>query len=222
MALGRGPANLFLGLAGGTLHLQVVYYTLISAGFLTLFYFIDSWKKKEVKSLLIGMAIAAGAALIGFSTLAVANLPTAEYAQETMRGGKTELTGVNSGKTTIRVDLAPNMRSAGGYGIPETFNLLVPNAQGPGDHGKAITGNSKFADKLTEVGVPEDQALAMANAYSYWVISQARPVLPIWAPSAGCCSSGIGVCEGLAKVLAGERRHCGHRARVGQELFRYK
>jgi len=99
----------------------------------------------------------------------------------------------------------------------------VPNAQGPGDHGKAITGNSKFADKLTEVGCTGRQALAMANAYSYWGNQPGtagpayfgRRLLDVVHP-------GIGVCEGLAKVLAGERRHCGHRARVGQELFRYK
>jgi len=152
----------------GTQHLQVVYYTLIGAGLLSLFYFIDSWKKKEVKPLLISMAIAAGAFLIGFCTLAVANLPTAEYSKETMRGGKTELTGTNVGKTMSKGGLSPEYAFMWSYGISETFNLLVPNAQGPGELGKAITGNSKFADKLTEVGVPEDQALAMANAYSYW------------------------------------------------------
>jgi len=152
----------------GTQHLQVVYYTLISAGFLSLFYFIDSWKKKEVKPLLIGMAIAAGAFIIGFSTLAVSNIPTEEYAKETMRGGKTELTGANMGKTVSKGGLSPEYAFMWSYGIPETFNLLVPNAQGPGDLGKAVTGNSKFADKLTEVGIPEDQALAMANGYSYW------------------------------------------------------
>lgn len=149
-------------------HLQVVYYTLISAGFLTLYYFIDSWRKKEVKPLLVGVAIAGGAFLIGFGAIAVMNLPTNELAKETMRGGRTELTGSNAGKTMSKGGLSPEYAFNWSYGIPETFNLLVPNAQGPGDLGKVITGNSKFADKLTEVGVPEDQALAMANAYSYW------------------------------------------------------
>ncbi|MBN9380394.1 MAG: YfhO family protein [Chitinophagaceae bacterium] len=152
----------------GTGHLQVVYYTLISAGFLTLYYFIDSWRKKEIKPLLVGVAIAGGAFLIGFGSLAVLNLPTNELAKETMRGGRTELTGGNAGKTMSKGGLSPEYAFNWSYGIPETFNLLVPNAQGPGDLGKVITGNSKFADKLTEVGVPEDQALAMANAYSYW------------------------------------------------------
>jgi len=152
----------------GTGHVQVVYYTLISAGFLTLYYFIDSWKKKEVKPLLIGMAIAAGAFGIGFGAYAVSTLPVNEYAKETMRGGRTELTGSNAGKTTSKGGLSPEYAFMWSYGIPETFNLFVPNALGPGTLGRAITGNSKFADKLTEVGVPEDQALAMANNYSYW------------------------------------------------------
>ena len=152
----------------GTQHLQVVYYTLISIGFLTLYYFIDSWKRKDVKPVLIGAAIAAGCMVVGFMGFAVANLPTEEYARETMRGGRTELTGDNAGKTVSKGGLSPEYAFQWSYGITETFNLFVPNALGAGDMGRAITGNSKFAEKVTEVGVPEDQALAMANAYTYW------------------------------------------------------
>ncbi len=54
------------------------------------------------------------------------------------------------------------------YGISETLTLFVPGMQGGGYSGKEITGNSKFADKLSEVGVPEDNALAIANANAYW------------------------------------------------------
>ncbi|MDO6431583.1 YfhO family protein [Flavitalea sp. BT771] len=171
----------------GTQHLQVVYYTLISAGLLTLFYFIDSFKKKEVKPMLISMAIAAVAMVIGFGGYAVSNLPTQEYAKETMRGGRTELTGNNNSEQYISKNggLSKQYAFNWSYGIGETFTLLVPDAQGGGDHSRRITGNSKFVDKLAEIGVPEDNALQMANAYAYWG-TQPSTAGPVYL-GAVCC-----------------------------------
>ena len=162
-----------------TQHVQVVYYTMISAGFLTLYYLIAGWREKKTKDTIIGMVIAGGACAIAFGAYTVVNLPTAEYAKETMRGGRTELTG--SSKTGQYIGdggLSKEYAFQWSYGIPETITLFVPNGQGGGDLSRSITGNSKFVDKLTEVGVPEDNALAMVNGYSYWgnQISTAGPV----------------------------------------------
>jgi hypothetical protein len=165
---GAALLTCFFSFQVATQHLQVVYYTFISAAFLTLFYLIDSYRKGQIKPMLISIAIAAGAALIGFGALAVSNLPTQEYAKETMRSARTELTGKDVTNTMSKGGLSPEYAFNWSYGITETANLLVPNAQGPGDLGRSITGNSKFVDKMTEVGVPEDQALAMANSYAYW------------------------------------------------------
>ncbi|MBN8852196.1 MAG: hypothetical protein BGO55_00430 [Sphingobacteriales bacterium 50-39] len=153
----------------GTNHLQVVYYTVISAGFLTLYYLIDGWKEKKQKDVLIGAVIAACSCTIGFLTIAVSNLPTAEYAKETMRGGRTELKGASkTGETIGEGGLSKGYAFNWSYGIPETITLLIPNGQGGGSDARMITGNSKFVDKLAEVGVPEDNALGQVNYFAYW------------------------------------------------------
>ncbi|HVV04182.1 MAG TPA: YfhO family protein [Puia sp.] len=154
----------------GTAHVQVVYYTLISAGFLTLYYLLSSWREKKVKDVVIGMVIAGISMGIGYGMYAVGNLPMAEYAKETMRGGKTELTGsANTGKyISDKGGLSKEYAFDWSYGVGETMTLLVPDARGGGDLSKSFTGNSKFVDKLTEVGVPEDNALQMVNGYAYW------------------------------------------------------
>lgn len=171
----------------GTAHLQVVYYTLISAGFLTVFYLFDSWKKKELKPMLIGIPVAAGAMVLGFGAYSIGNLPVQEYAKETMRGGKTELTGSeNTGKYIgTNGGLSKEYAFDWSYGIAETFTLVVPDAQGGGDHNRQIKSNSQFADKLTEIGMPEENALAMANGYAYWG-AQRSTAGPVYM-GAVCC-----------------------------------
>jgi len=166
---GAALLTCFFSFQVGTQHLQVVYYTMISAGFLTLYYLIDGWKEKKQKDVLIGAVIATCACGIGFMTYAVINLPTAEYAKETMRGGRTELTGASkTGQTIGEGGLSKEYAFNWSYGIPETITLLIPNGQGGGSDARMITGSSKFVDKMTEVGMPEDNSVQMANVYAYW------------------------------------------------------
>ncbi len=84
-----------------------------------------------------------------------------------MRGGRSQLTTANKkNKTEGGLDKGYAFRWS--YGISETLTLFVPGMQGGGSSGKEITGDSKFADKLTEVGFPEDYALVIANKHAYW------------------------------------------------------
>jgi hypothetical protein len=152
-----------------TQHMQVVYYTMISAAFLTLYYFIDGWKEKKLKDVLIGAAIAAFAFGMGFMSYAVLTLPTSEFARETMRGGRTELSGNSrTGQYIGQGGLSKEYAFQWSYGIPETITLLVPNGQGGGSDGRLMTGNSKFVEKMTEVGAPEDNAIQQGNYFAYW------------------------------------------------------
>jgi len=150
-------------------HPQIAYYTMINAGFLTLCYLIYSWQQKQQKKNLAGMLIVAVSCIIGYASYAWINMPVQEYAKETMRGGRTELTGsYNTNRYISKGGLSKEYAFQWSYGISETATLLVPSAYGGGNLGKEITGNSKFVEKLTEVGVPEDNALQMANGYAYW------------------------------------------------------
>jgi len=161
----------FTSMQANTEHFQVVYYTMLSAGLLTICYLVYSWQQKQLKSLFIGIGIAVLAAFVGFATVAVLILPTQEMAKETMRGGRTELT---------KKDSDPNAKAGAGkgldkdyafmwsYGIPETFTLVVPRSAGGGSDGKEVGDDSKVAEKLTEMGYPAESAAQYANYLVYW------------------------------------------------------
>jgi hypothetical protein len=184
--LGAALLTCFFSLQFSTQHLQVMYYTMISAGFLTIAYLIYSWRQKTLKGTFIGIGIAALCGLLGFGAFAMSNLPIQEYAKETMRGGRTELTGSNnSGLYISNGGLSKEYAFQWSYGIPETLTLLVPGSFGGGTLGREITGNSKFADKMVEAGIPEDNALQMANGYAYWG-PQSTTAGPVYL-GAVCC-----------------------------------
>ncbi|MBS1606457.1 MAG: hypothetical protein JST42_27615, partial [Bacteroidetes bacterium] len=159
---------LFFALQLSTNHLQIVYYTLISLGVVTLFYLVDAIRKGHGRDagMVVGLAVVAG--LIGFGTSALGNLPVNEYSKETMRGGRTELTN-NTSKQESRSGLSKDYAFQWSYGVGETMTLVVPNVYGGGSGGSQIGDNSKFAEAAsTELGLPEDRGVGFANGYAYW------------------------------------------------------
>ncbi|HEY9364420.1 MAG TPA: YfhO family protein [Chitinophagaceae bacterium] len=160
---------MFFGFQMGTQHLQIVYYTGIICAFIVIAFSIQSFRNKEIKNVLVSLGIALLAAGIGFCTATVGILPLQEYAKETMRGGKSELTPLpgSAQKTTGGLDKEYAFNWS--YGIGETLTLIVPGIYGGSNiGGQEHTGTTKFTEKLSEVGVPEEQGLQMVNAYSYW------------------------------------------------------
>ncbi|MEJ7679530.1 MAG: hypothetical protein WKG06_17050 [Segetibacter sp.] len=163
-----GAALLCTGFAlqFSTSHLQIVYYTLLIAAAVTIAYTVISIKNKDYKPWLASIAIAAGCGIIAFASNAINLLPTYEYSKESMRGGESELKNASE-KNTTKGGLDKDYAFRWSYGISETFTLLVPGILGGSQGGDEYT-NSKFAEKLTEAGYPEDQALSYANSISYW------------------------------------------------------
>ncbi len=84
-----------------------------------------------------------------------------------MRGGRSELTNVDS-KNKTKGGLDKDYAFGWSYGISEVLTAVVPGMYGGGSDGREITGNSKFAEKFAEAGVPEDTGIQYANSYSYW------------------------------------------------------
>lgn len=160
---------LFFGLQVSTQHVQVVYYTCLVMGFFSLAFLIDSFRNKQAAQVFPAFGAALLAVLLGLATYAVTWMPLQEYAKETMRGGKSELTPADS---TVKSTGGLNKDYAffyGSYGITETFTLINPGMYGGGSAGALLkSGHSEFANKLTEVGMPEENALSFANAYAYW------------------------------------------------------
>jgi len=167
--LGGALLALFFGLQVSSQHIQVVYYTAITMGLMSIAYIIHSLREKGGAQLAPAFGTALLAGLIGLGTYAITWYPLQEYSKDTMRGGKSELTqadSTNKSKGGLDKDYA---FFYGSYGIAESFSVLQPGIYGGGSMGKLLKeGKSAFASKLTAVGMPEENALAIANSYAYW------------------------------------------------------
>ncbi len=163
-----GSAALATGfvLQVSTNHLQIVYYTLLILGAITIGFFIVSFKKKELAAAFKSIAIAAIIGIIALGSNAIGTLTTWEYSKESMRGGISELKETTD-KNTTSGGLDKDYAFKYSVGITETFTMLVPGMFG-GSNGGNEYKTSKFADKLIEIGQPEDSALQYANGISYW------------------------------------------------------
>jgi hypothetical protein len=164
---GTALMTVFFTLQVSIQHIQIVYYTGLIIAIISLVYLLNHWKDKIWKHYIIANVLIAFSLLIGILNYAYILLPTKELVGDTMRGGRSQLTTANKkNKTEGGLDKEYAFRWS--YGISETLTLFVPGMQGGGSSGKEITGDSKFADKLTEVGYPEDSAMGLANNASYW------------------------------------------------------
>lgn len=151
-------------------HVQIVYYTLLIALAITIAYAIKAFKEKEVPHLLKSGAIAIICGLVGLAACSITLVPTYEYAKDTMRGGKSELTDTTATKAGIKTKggLDKDYAFNWSYGIDETLTLAVPGIFG-GSSGGELNENSKTAKALAEFGMPEENATQIARSLpAYW------------------------------------------------------
>lgn len=153
--------------ASVTQHVQIVYYTILIIGFIALAYLYKCVKEKLLKDFFIAGSIATVAAVIGICGNAVAYLPVQEYAKETMRGGKSELTQVNKDNKS-KGGLDKDYAFMWSYEIPETATLILPGAYGGGDVGHSFSESAKTVEKMGEIGLPEESAIQFTNGNAYW------------------------------------------------------
>jgi hypothetical protein len=164
---GTALLTLFFTLQVSIQHLQIVYYTGLIIGIIGITYLVSNWKQIKWRQFIMAAVLIGFSLVVGLLNYAYTLMPTRELVTETMRGGKSQLTAKDkNNKTSGGLDKEYAFRWS--YGIGETLTLFVPGMQGGGYEGKEFT-DSKFADKLTEVGImSEDNALAQANYRSYW------------------------------------------------------
>ena len=165
---GAALLTLFFGFQVATQHLQIIYYTGIIIGFLIIAYLIYNWKKESIKSISIAGAIALASVVVGFFSYSVLMIPVNEYAKETMRGGRSELTDTTNMANKSKGGLDKDYAFRWSYGIDETLTFIVPGIFGGGSAGKEYSAPTSFTDKLTQVGYPEENATQIENSNSYW------------------------------------------------------
>jgi hypothetical protein len=149
-----------------TSHIQIVYYTLIILAAITLGFVIESIRTKTVGAAVKAIGVAALCGMLALGSNAVITLMNWDYSKASMRGGISELK-TTTDKNTTAGGLDKDYAFKYSVGLAETFTLFVPGLYG-GSNGGDEYKTSKFADKLVEVGYPEDQALQYANGISYW------------------------------------------------------
>lgn len=152
----------------GVNHLQVSYYFLLIAAAVTLSYLFVWIKNKEWKHIGIAAGITIIAAIIGLAGNALILKTTSEYAAYTMRGGK----DISIEGDSVKVAKTSGLDTAYAFqyslGKVETVTLLMPNAFG-GSSNKMTGENSHVVSKLTDKGIPENNALQLVQSIpKYW------------------------------------------------------
>jgi hypothetical protein len=149
-------------------HVQIVYYTLLIALAIAITYAVRAFKEKQTTHLFISGALAIVAGVVGLGASAITLVPTAEFAKETMRGGRSELTDSTNAGNKTKGGLDKDYAFNWSYGIDETLTLLVPGSFG-GSSGGELSEKSAVTQTLLEQGVPEENAAQIARQLpTYW------------------------------------------------------
>lgn len=160
---GAALTALFTALLVGINHTQIIYYSLIIAGFMTLGYLVYSIRQHHLKHMLIALAIAAASGAIGVLSNAVTILTTLDAAKTTIRGG-TELPDQNSSGTGLNKDYALSYS----MGKTEPLVMMVPQMFG----GSGVPIEERLSDsKAVEAlqAMPQELSSQIQSAReAYW------------------------------------------------------
>lgn len=154
-------------MAGFYPHPQMSYYlcwVIAAFGVAELYYaFVrKTWKDFAINSVLALMAFG-----IGFGTGTANTYSTLEYAEETMRGGHSDLVK-ESDATNKTKGLDLDYATAWSYGVDETWTLLVPDYMG-GSSNYNVGKDSELCKEMVKKGVPRKSAEQFCESVpTYW------------------------------------------------------
>ncbi|GGH73854.1 hypothetical protein HNQ91_003742 [Filimonas zeae] len=162
-------------------HQQISYYIVIVIGIMTVSYMVQWIKAKEFKPMVIAVALALVAGIIGVLGNSTNLFTVADFAKESKRGGVLDMSAKN-GKAAKTEGLTEEYAFQWSYGRMETFSLMFPGVQGYGLHYAQRDGDQYLFPKLDEnsktaryfqekLNVGEDQAANIATQVSqslYW------------------------------------------------------
>ncbi|MEP7258326.1 MAG: YfhO family protein [Flavitalea sp.] len=150
-------------------HIQIVYYTLLTALCLGIVYAIHAIREGAFKHLGITMGLAFIGAAMGMLSYAVILFPTFDYTKETMRGGRSELSKPGeSANNKSKGGLDKDYAFGYSYGLSEVLTVVVPRIFG-GSSGE-LQPESKTAEVLAErTGMSEEQSAEYSRQFpAYW------------------------------------------------------
>ncbi|MFT4203348.1 MAG: YfhO family protein [Chitinophagaceae bacterium] len=165
--LGLGVGALYATLEITSNHPQITYYLLLVMGIMTIFYIVKWVKERQIKHMIVALLLAAVCGLVGVGNFARGLMTTYEYAQYTMRGGKTVEAGKGVGGTaaqTKTTGLDEDYAFQYSLGKSEALVLMLPNAFG-GSSMETLDENSHTAEALSSLGASPQIAQQLPR---YW------------------------------------------------------
>lgn len=167
--LGAAFTALFTSILIYQNHFQIVYYFAIMIAFMTVAHIILWIREKQVKHMVMALAIALGAGLTGIMTNAMMLMTTYDYSKATIRGGQASLnlndsTGVK--KNSGGLDTAYAFLY-GSYGQAELMTLMIPDVYGGSP--RPLGEESKLVTVMQEKGLPSQFANQVYSSFpAYW------------------------------------------------------
>lgn len=165
--LGAALVAVFTSLLLSVNHMQIVYYSLMIAVFMTIGYAVNWIRRKDFKHLALAGGISIAAGLIGVACNAVQIGTTLDASKTTIRGG-TELPGANETKNGLSTTYALD------YSMYKTepFVMMVPKMYGGSDDPKEFgEEDSKALQQLQQFPREMSQLtnyLGQVGYRSYW------------------------------------------------------
>ena len=148
-------------------HPQMAYYICFIIGFFFLAELAKAAINKSWKAFGISTLIFAASLAIGAGTGTAATFTNLEYADETMRGGHSDLVkSSDADNKTKGLDL--DYATAWSYGIDECWTFLVPDYMG-GSSNYNVGSDSELCKDMIKQGVPKKSAEQFCkNVPTYW------------------------------------------------------
>jgi hypothetical protein len=164
--LGVVLTMLFTAIGFGN-HPQMSYYLFMMIG---LFFFAELYihlKEKRYKDLAVGSLLFFGSLVIGLGTGSSTIFVNKEYAEQTMRGGHSDLEKVaDTENKTKGLDL--DYATQWSYGIDESLSFMIPGVMG-GASNYNVGTDSELYKMLVRNGVARNAAAQFcANVPLYW------------------------------------------------------
>lgn len=137
-------------------HVQMVYYFMFIIIFLGISFLVKTILENDFKHLFITAALGISAVAISACSFAVILLPTNDYAKETMRGGRSELTLDQKKGNKSEGGLNKDYAFGWSYGKAETFTFILPSFKGGSTNPDELAEDSHVAQALQDAGLRED------------------------------------------------------------------
>ncbi|MCU0329005.1 MAG: hypothetical protein MUE53_08445 [Chitinophagales bacterium] len=135
-------------------HIQILYYTMLSGGIISLYYGYEAFKNNSIKSYLVISILLLLISILSIGATSSHTFTIKDYSTETMRGGKSEITATNQSSTSKEGGLNIKYAFSWSYTLDELFNFFIPDAKGGSSNYAIAASDSKLAQQSNST---EDQ-----------------------------------------------------------------